>query len=173
MGMPAGLKRGGQEPIEAAIRAFCAEERLDGDDRWGCPRCKKRVSALKHLSLWKLPLLQFVHFKRFGFEASPTIDAIPRAWKIEGEVAVPFSRLDLQRFVAETSPQRVPLQYDLFAAVDHVGISPCMGHYTASCRRADGWWRFDDTRAEFLGQPGEEAAMRRVLGEGNYLLLFQ
>ncbi|CAK0871116.1 unnamed protein product [Prorocentrum cordatum] len=36
-----------------------------------------------------------------------------------------------------------------------------------------GWWRFDDSRAEFLGGAADEAAAARVLGEGNYLLLFQ
>lgn len=172
--MPRTMKRGEKQPIEAAIRAFCAEEKLDGDDRWGCPRCARRVSALKRLSLWKLPLLLLVHLKRFGFEASPSWDVAPKAWKIEGEISVPFSRLDLQGFVADTSPQRVPLQYDLFAAVDHVGATPLVGHYTASCRRADGWWRFDDSQVHFLGTTGEEAAGGAgVLGEENYLLLFQ
>jgi len=170
--LPPKLKKGGREPIEAAIRAFCAEERLEGDDRWGCPRCERRVTALKRLSLWKLPVLLLVHLKRFGFEASSSWNMAPRAWKIGGEVSVPLARLDLQGFVAETSPQRVPLQYDLFAAVDHVGMSPSTGHYTAACRRADGWWRFDDSRVEFLGRT-EEGAARRVLSESNYLLLFQ
>jgi len=173
--MPPGLRKGGREPIEAAIRAFCAEEQLDGADRWGCPRCARRVRATKRLSLWKLPLLLLVHFKRFGFEAgaTPAWGSTSGSWKIEGEVTVPMQRLDLQGFVAETSPQRVPLQYDLFAAVDHVGSSPSLGHYTAACRRSDGWWRFDDSRAEFLGGPELEAVADRVLGEGNYLLLFQ
>jgi ubiquitin carboxyl-terminal hydrolase 8 len=171
--LPQAMKRGLKEPIEAAIRAFCKEEKLEGEDRWGCPRCERRVSALKRLSLWKLPLLLFVHLKRFGFEATSSWDSAPSAWKIEGEVTVPFSRLNLQPFVADTSPQRVPLQYDLFAAVDHVGQSPLVGHYTAACRRADGWWRFDDSRAEFLGGEGEATAHAKVLGEDNYLLLFQ
>jgi len=169
------MKRGDKQPIQAATRAFCAEEKLEGDDRWGCPRCEKRVNAHKRLSLWKLPMLLLVHLKRFGFEASSSSwDTAPNAWKIEGEVTVPFSRLDLQGFVAETSPQRVPLQYDLFATVDHVGATPLVGHYTAARRRADGWWRFDDSRAVFLGGAGQEAAAQaRVLSEGNYLLLFQ
>lgn len=170
--LPQQLQRGGKEPIEAAIRAFCAEEKLDGDDKWGCPRCARRVSAKKRLSLWKLPLLLLVHLKRFGFEADSPWDPAPKAWKIEGEVTVPFSRLNLQPFVAESSPQRVPLQYDLFAAVDHVGATPLVGHYTAACRRDDGWWRFDDSRAEFLGQD-EVSTRSRVLGDGNYMLLFQ
>jgi len=174
--MPPGLKRGGSEPFEAAIQAFCSEERLEGSDRWGCPRCAKRVNALKRLSLWKLPLLLLVHLKRFGFEAqqSSAWNAVPHTWKIEGQVTVPLTRLDLQSFVAEKSPQRVPLKYDLFAAVDHVGTSPSVGHYTATCRRSDGWWRFDDSRAEFLASTSDEAAAaKHVLGEGNYLLLFQ
>merc|ERR1719181_1628028 len=106
------MKRGQKQPIEEAIRAFCAEEKLDGEDKWGCPRCKKRVCAHKRLSLWKLPLLLLVHLKRFGFEASPRWDLPPNAWKIEGEVTMPTKRLDLHGFVDDTSPQRVPLQYD-------------------------------------------------------------
>jgi len=132
------------------------------------------VNALKRLSLWKLPLLLLVHLKRFGFEAKQCAwNAAPQAWKIEGQVAVPLLRLDLQSFVAEKSPQRVPLKYDLFAAVDHVGASPAVGHYTATCRRSDGWWRFDDSRAELLAGVGDEVAAKRVVGEGNYMLLFQ
>lgn len=172
--LPVALKKGHKEPIEAAFRQFCAEEVLDGDNQWCCPRCAKRVSANKRLQLWKLPLLLLVHLKRFGFEASSSWDAPPRGWKIEGEVTVPFSRLDLQGFVAEKSMQRVPLQYDLFATVDHVGASPLVGHYTASCRRSDGWWRFDDSRTEFLGSSAEEERVAsRVIGGDNYLLLFQ
>lgn len=171
--VPKGLRRGGKKQIEAAIKAFCKEERLDGNDAWGCPRCKKRVSALKRMSLWKLPLLLFVHLKRFGFEASSDWYSMPTAWKIEGEISLPLSKLNLQEFVAETSPQRAELHYDLFAAVDHVGTSPSVGHYTASCRRDDGWWKFDDSYTEFLGGAGDEATARHVLGEGNYMLLFQ
>lgn len=173
--MPPGLRRGVSAPIEDAIRAFCNEESLDGVDRWVCPRCARRVRATKCLSLWKLPLLLLVHLKRFGFDSSNAASMwhpVP-AWKIEGEITVPLQQLDLHGFVAETSPQRSELQYDLFAAVDHVGASPLVGHYTASCRRADGWWHFDDAHAEFLGRNGETLAGKRVLGEGNYLLLFQ
>eukprot|EP00747_Dinoflagellata_sp_TGD_P138729 gnl/TRDRNA2_/TRDRNA2_175820_c8_seq1.p1 gnl/TRDRNA2_/TRDRNA2_175820_c8~~gnl/TRDRNA2_/TRDRNA2_175820_c8_seq1.p1 ORF type:complete len:641 (+),score=96.84 gnl/TRDRNA2_/TRDRNA2_175820_c8_seq1:251-1924(+) len=177
--MPPKLARGRRAPIQDAIRAFCSEELLDGDNRWGCPRCGRRVQALKRIDLWKLPLLLAVHLKRFGFEASSSFaDAEPRAWKIEGEVMVPLARLDLQQFVAEPSPQKVPLQYDLFATVDHVGASPLVGHYTATCRRSDGWWRFDDSRTEFLGAVAEDdrddfGTGARVISEDNYLLLFQ
>ncbi|CAK9080460.1 unnamed protein product [Durusdinium trenchii] len=166
--LPPQLKRGRTVHIQEAIKAFCVEEKLQGEDCWGCPRCDRRVSASKRLSLWKLPLLLLVHLKRFGFEAgwgAPT-------WKIEGEVWTP-GRLDLQDFVSEMSPQRVSLQYDLFAAVDHAGVSPFSGHYTASCLRPDGWWRFDDSRAEYLGRAGAEATEKKVIGPWNYLLLFQ
>jgi len=165
--LPPGLRRGCSKSIQAAIQQFCTEERLVGTDSWGCPKCKRRVNAMKCLQLWKLPVLLFVHLKRFGFEAPRGYSSAPRAWKIEGEVSLPLTKLDLHGFVAENSPQRVPLLYDLFAAVDHVGASPHLGHYTAACRRADGWWRFDDSRAEFLGEGA------RVIGDGNYLLLFQ
>lgn len=116
-----------------------------------------------------------VHLKRFGFEVASRFDMPPRSWKLDGEVTVPLCRMDLHRFVASKSPQRVPLQYDLFATVDHVGASPHVGHYTAACRRADGWWRLDDARAEFLGSAASEEAgpAHRVLSADNYLLLFQ
>lgn len=172
--LPPQLGMGGRGPIEAAIREYCSEERLEGSDRWSCPRCERRVRAMKRLSLWKLPVLLLVHLKRFGFEASPATGAAPHARKIEGEVTVPMTRFDLNEFVAEASPQKVPLKYDLFAAVDHVGPSASVGHYTATCRRPDGWWRFDDSRAVFLGRPEKDATeVQGVVGENNYLLLFQ
>lgn len=172
--LPPQLARGGREPIEAAIREYCSEERLEGSDRWGCPKCGRRVDALKRLSLWKLPVLLLVHLKRFGFEAPSASGTTLRSWKIEGEVTLPMSRLDLNEFVAESSPQKVPLKYDLFAAVDHIGSSSSVGHYTAACRRPEGWWRFDDSQTVFLGRPDENAAeVQGVVGEDNYLLLFQ
>lgn len=169
--LPSRLKRGQKVHIEEAIKAFCVEEKLDGTDAWRCPRCERRVSAAKRLSLWKLPLLLLVHLKRFGFEASAGGWSSP-SWKIEGEVWTPPC-LDLGDFVSKMSPQRASLQYDLFAAVDHAGVSPFSGHYTASCRRPDGWWRFDDANTEYLGRAGSEDTERKVIGPWNYLLLFQ
>eukprot|EP00913_Durusdinium_trenchii_P012979 g12187.t1 len=169
--LPPQLKRGRTVHIQEAIKAFCVEEKLQGEDCWGCPRCDRRAifSAFCAPSSER-PRAESRPNKRpsSGSEAgwgAPT-------WKIEGEVWTP-GRLDLQDFVSEMSPQRVSLQYDLFAAVDHAGVSPFSGHYTASCLRPDGWWRFDDSRAEYLGRAGAEATEKKVIGPWNYLLLFQ
>lgn len=35
------------------------------DNPWECPRCRRRVQALKKLDLWKLPPLLVLHLKRF------------------------------------------------------------------------------------------------------------
>eukprot|EP00434_Breviolum_minutum_P042181 symbB.v1.2.037531.t1/scaffold5569.1/size25780/2 len=50
--LPSRLKRGRKVHIEEAIKAFCVEEKLDGTDAWRCPRCERRASAAKRLSLW-------------------------------------------------------------------------------------------------------------------------
>lgn len=43
---------------------FCKKERLTGDCRWKCPKCKEFRDAEKSLSIWSLPRILIVHLKR-------------------------------------------------------------------------------------------------------------
>lgn len=146
------------------ITMLCREEALDRDNKWDCPGCGKRVSALKKLDLWKLPPLFVLHLKRIEPVFSGTVF---RARKLECLVELPQERLDLMPLVAPCAIQKEPLLYDLVGVVDHHGAEANTGHYTASCRRPSGWWRFDDGQVTFLGQTAS------VIGRRNYVLIME
>lgn len=53
--------------VEAALTQFTRSERLVGDNRYHCPRCKELVEASKRLQLHSTPHVLVLQLKRFGF----------------------------------------------------------------------------------------------------------
>lgn len=53
--------------IHQALQSFTRPERLSEDNLYNCSRCKKKVVALKQLSIFKPPAVLVVHLKRFQF----------------------------------------------------------------------------------------------------------
>ena len=51
--------------IQECISDFEIEEVLDGQNKWNCPCCKKKVMAKKSINIWKLPLFLIIHLQRF------------------------------------------------------------------------------------------------------------
>ena len=66
-GAHGGARRG--LALDELFAWFQAEERLDGDDKWYCGKCKAHVCARKQIALWKLPQILIVHLKRFSVNA--------------------------------------------------------------------------------------------------------
>jgi len=156
--------------LEDVVELLCREEALDCDNLWECPGCCQRVLARKKLDLWKLPPLLMVHLKRFEWvQEGPLGDPASffHVRKLNCLVHLPRERLDLKPLMPATTIQKEPLLYDLVAVVDHLGSHVDTGHYTASCRRPTGWWRFDDSRVAPL------AADAPVIGRQNYVLFFE
>jgi len=163
--LPAGR---GPVQLADAMSLFCREEALDGDNAWQCEKCRQRVPALKKLDLWKLPPLLMIHLKRFEW-VEERCGGIPyyHVRKLNCMVDLPLEGLDMSSLVAERSPQKAQLMYDLCAVVNHIGDNAEEGHYIATCRRPDGWYVFDDAYAYPL--PSAEA----VVCDHNYMLLFE
>ncbi len=53
--------------LTSAMEFFIEGDRLDGDNRFFCDRCKAKVDAVKRAVLHNLPPLLMVHLKRFEF----------------------------------------------------------------------------------------------------------
>jgi len=160
----------GQESIslDDAVRLFCREEALDEDNAWECGHCCQRVAACKKLDLWKLPTLLCVNLKRFEwFQSNDGGPAAFQARKLDCSVDFPQECFDFGPLVAVEAPQKEPLVYNLVSVVDHLGAHLDSGHYVATCRRPDGWFRFDDNFVTPV--PPEVTAVNRH----NYLLLFE
>merc|ERR1712032_1413049 len=129
-----------------------------------CPGCSHKVRAIKQLSLWKLPQILMVSLKRLEWVFEPPNF---RVRKLSCLVDFPLQGLNLSQFVAPEAPQKFPLVYDVTAIVDHIGSLADDGHYTASCRRPDGWFLFDDSLA--LPLPPDCSIVNRQ----NYILFLE
>jgi len=85
---------------------FIAEERLEKDEKWRCPKCKDFKDSSKKIDIWTLPNILIIHLKRFMFTRH-------KRGKLRTLVDFPLNELDLSKYVAST-PKDKPT-YDLFA----------------------------------------------------------
>ena len=53
--------------IEEALKVFCSDEPLTGDNSFICSNCQTTVSALQPIELSNTSSAIFIHFKRFFF----------------------------------------------------------------------------------------------------------
>ncbi|KAF8645081.1 hypothetical protein AX16_008139 [Volvariella volvacea WC 439] len=142
----------GKVLIQHCLEVFFKEEILEKDDAWDCPRCKTKRSALKQLSLARLPPILMVHFKRF--EAHGRFSD-----KVDTFVDFPMKPLDLTRFMPPPLPtsadqttgprddpriQHPPYHYELYAVTNHYG-NLSSGHYTACIQSQNEWLYCDDS----------------------------
>jgi len=146
--------------LQDALNHFLKEEQLTGDERWRCPKCKKRVDAIKKIDLWKLPPVLVVHLKRFEFDTTTC-----RFKKITVKLKTPLS-LDLSSFVS--AQQKGSMVYDVIAVANHIGHAG-RGHYTAICRHHlhNRFYHFNDTDVHEVR--ADDAA---VITKEAYLLFF-
>jgi len=133
-------KGGGTSHVSESLKAYLEEETLRGGERWMCPRCSKKVDALKKIDLWKLPAVLVLHLKRFEFDQKQQ-----KLRKIDTFLDTPLS-LDLSDYVS--SELRSTAMYDIVAVANHKGTLRS-GHYTACCRVRQNrggcaWRHFDD-----------------------------
>jgi ubiquitin carboxyl-terminal hydrolase 4/11/15 len=111
---------GPQQSIQNCFSAFSNPEKLDRDNSWKCPHCKKNVEATKKMEIFKVPQILIIHLKRFkslGMSRE----------KINSAVSFPREGLDIREFVLGHDPGL----YDLFAVSNHFGTL-AGGHYTAT-----------------------------------------
>ena len=107
-------------------------EESEHNAEWRCPKCKGLGSSIG-TSFWKLPDVLIITLKRFDFAAGRKI-ASPV--KFEPEI-------DLAPWLQDGGRDGRETIYELFGVVNHYG-SMRFGHYTAFCRRKEGWFEFDD-----------------------------
>lgn len=121
--------------LQNCIRQFSIPTPIDDQNKWTCPNCKQAVAAVKSMSLWNLPNVLVVHFKRFS-------KSFHEITKIETNVTYPDT-LDLTKFVA--GPRDQPLIYNLYAVTEHTG-DLAEGQYTAHVFHANkqSWIHFED-----------------------------
>eukprot|EP01134_Creolimax_fragrantissima_P008199 CFRG8199T1 len=118
------------------VSEFNSRDRLENDEAWYCPVCKRSQAASKSLSIWSLPSVLIIHLKRFHY--------INGRWvKNSQKVDFPMHELSLPARSKDESNKK----YTLFAIANHSGALGG-GHYTTYAKnyRSSEWYSFNDDK---------------------------
>ena len=122
--------------LDILLEYFCSDENVGKGNEWYCSKCKKRVPFTKKLSIYFVPRILIICFKRFSrYDIS---------YEKNGElVDFPLDNLDMGKYIC--GPDKSFSKYDLFAVSQHFGGTGG-GHYTAVCKNIDGkWYDYNDS----------------------------
>lgn len=144
------------DSLTKALNRFTAVEALEGDNKYHCSHCRKKVRALKQFTIDKSPNILTIQFKRFSGTASS-------GGKIDKKVE--FGRtLDMKPYIS--NPQATDAKYSLYAVLVHAGWSTHSGHYYCFVRtKGDMWHALDDSRVKQVSE-------KSVLDQKAYILFY-
>ncbi|KAK5710601.1 ubiquitin-specific protease doa4 [Elasticomyces elasticus] len=182
---------GGRQPtLDDCLRSYCSEERLRGDERWECPRCRVPREARKRITLTRAPQVLVVHFKRFRSNGVGK-----QSSKINLAVDFPLQNLDLTPYFLPTPTADEiremgkiyreqdlrfdgsmigPFSYDCYAVVRHIGATMQSGHYVTAAKDQGRkcWHWYNDTRVEDF-RPEEMRGGERLQDGQAYVVFYQ
>lgn len=158
--VPTG-SNGNNITLDDCLKEFTTEEKLTGDERWYCPKCKEFRDATKKFDLWKLPPILLVCLKRFEYTE------YGRRNKIDKLIDFPVDKhWSLKKHVK--SPQRESPVYSLYSVSNHHG--DCGGgHYTAFCKDQNSpqWYLYNDSQYRKVSDSNN------VKSPAAYVLMYQ
>lgn len=140
--------------LDESLAALVQADRLDGDNKYNCERCNKKVAALRRATIGELPPVLVVHLKRFEFDLETlhrtklnSFLSFPHDLNVEPYTKEGLSRRDAQPQGAE-APPAPPIGYRLTGVVVHTG-SVDSGHYYSFIEDPDPsrrgqWFQFND-----------------------------
>jgi len=113
---------------------FSKTELLDTDNQWLCEKCNTRANAHKSMTLWRMPKILIICFKRFSFSMY--------SQKINIPINFPLDNLNLNKYVE--GYDKYEAKYNAFGIINHTG-GIGGGHYYAYCKYVDNnWYEFND-----------------------------
>jgi hypothetical protein len=143
--------------IYDCFKNFVKLEKLEENNEWYCPVCKKHQKATKKMEIYKSPHILIVHLKRFKNNS-----------KIDTVVDFPINGLDISNYVIEKENNSSQTQiYDLFAIANHYG-GMGFGHYISYAKNPidNKWYEFDDSH---VSSKTEE----ELVGSSAYVLFYR
>jgi hypothetical protein len=140
--------------IDDCLKLFSKSEKLDHQNEWYCPKCKKHQEATKQIFLWKLPKYLIIILKRFQAhkqDSSKYPEWVQSKYnyflqnhvtyeKINTFIDFPLHNLDMSNYIYDPlkhSKNNNEYIYDLNSVINHLGDSLYSGHYTAFSRCHD------------------------------------
>ena len=155
-------KDDGEDSLMDCLKEFCKEEKLDGDNKYNCERCDKKVNAIKKISIWEPPEILIIQLKRFKNDYY-------RTSKTNSKVVFPLEGLTLDNFYSEYHEVN-EVKYDLYGISQHYGS--CMGgHYIAYTKNglSNLWYEFNDNTVTHYPKEKIEDA---VVTKNAYILFY-
>lgn len=135
--------------LDDCIKEFTKTEILDGDDKWSCPHCKKKVRTSKKITITRLPPNLIIHIKRFKPNLSKITHHIFFPHQLDLSYLPPTVSSPEEEESVKQFPLReqiAPFRYNLYAVVNHIGNFN-NGHYTSYVWKGidTKWCYFDDS----------------------------
>ena len=130
------------------------KQKLEGENKYYCNKCKKLVDAEMYSKILELPnylILNIDYGKDKKFDVNKLI----------------FDhKIDLKNFISYYFGQRT--EYKLIEVCTHKGSSGPTGHYIAYCldKKNDNWCKFDDSSCRFC----DKYELKR---DSPYLLIYE
>jgi ubiquitin carboxyl-terminal hydrolase 8 len=131
--------------IYDCLDEFIKEEKMDDDNMIKCDFCGCRNKSTKQTTLWKLPKILIIQFKRFRVNNYGIINQ-----KITNNIDYPIHNFNISKYIDKDINN--DSTYDLYAINNHHSLghfnSINFGHYTSTViNRFDSkWYIFDDSK---------------------------
>ncbi|EDW08272.1 ubiquitin carboxyl-terminal hydrolase 38 [Drosophila mojavensis] len=126
--------------VQDLIDYYCSPEKLDGDNQYFCPRCKKLCDAERRIGITQAPrnliltLKQFKYDQKYHFRTK----LMHKVFHDESVIVKVCATDSLQ--------ETCTVHYDLYAGVVHAGYSMDSGHYfTFAADQSKNWFKFNDS----------------------------
>eukprot|EP00388_Colpodella_angusta_P005822 GDKJ01017735.1.p1 GENE.GDKJ01017735.1~~GDKJ01017735.1.p1 ORF type:complete len:600 (-),score=86.30 GDKJ01017735.1:83-1831(-) len=166
--------------LHDVLDEFLYPEKLEGDDRWYCSKCKTHRDAEKYMRLVRTPDLLIIHFKRFDvgsmynlrkndttitFDVNESIDLKP--YFLEHDTLFDRERLSTKLFPYPMTNS----QYHITSILNHHGSSLNFGHYTSFVFNeiASSWQHCDDQNVRSV----KEQDVNLLGGKTAYLVFLE
>lgn len=171
------------DSVNKALISFTRKERLTGDNRYHCERCKTKRDATKQFTIFNAPNCLVLHLKRFSFNMSMLSSRSYGGYGGSiyggggysrygtssfggGKISkhIEFEKtLDLSPFMSDAKTTK----YSLFGCLVHSGYSAQSGHYYSYIKAPNGMWHcMNDSSVSKSNE-------REVLRQQAYILFYK
>ena len=125
--------------LNDALIHFSLHEKLEKDNEYFCPNCKKNVNAYHKSEIFYAPPYLIILIKRYQrkYLSKTKVQLL----KINSEFNYNNDFINLEPYV--TGPKDPQKIYNLYAVNQHSGSNEG-GHYNTACKNFGKWYMFDD-----------------------------
>lgn len=125
--------------LNDALIHFSLHEKLEKENEYFCPNCKRNVNAYHKSEIFYSPPYLIISIKRFQrkYLSKTKVQLL----KINSEFNYDIDYIDLEQHI--TGPKDPQKIYNLYAVNQHSGSNEG-GHYNTACKNFGKWYMFDD-----------------------------